>query len=101
MAPYKGSGVPEPDPQHFCIIISATDIVPYGWNAIISTSFVLQCSASICSLLQYRVLKLDELGEKAKTLRDFISYSDRRGKNYEKAIDDYVKSRAGQSYIEN
>jgi hypothetical protein len=52
-------------------------------------------------LLQYRVLKLDELGEKAKTLRDFISYSDRRGKNYEKAIDDYVKSRAGQSYIEN
>jgi hypothetical protein len=45
-------------------------------------------------LLQCRVLKLDELGEKAKTLRDIVSYFDRTGKRYEKAIDVYSMSRA-------
>jgi hypothetical protein len=42
-------------------------------------------------LFQRRVLKLDELGEKAKSVRDMVNDSDRRGRRYERAIDDYVK----------
>jgi hypothetical protein len=42
-------------------------------------------------MLQRRVLKLDEDGEKAKTIKDLVCDADRRGKRYEKAINDYVR----------
>jgi hypothetical protein len=42
-------------------------------------------------LLQRRVLKLDEMGEKAKKVRDLASDRDRKGKRYEKVITDYIK----------
>jgi hypothetical protein len=45
----------------------------------------------ICTLLQRRVLKLDETGMKAKETRDMVSEADRKGKRYEKVITDYVK----------
>jgi hypothetical protein len=58
----------------------------------ISKKYILfKGSATICILLQRRVLKLDELGEKAKTIKDLVSDADRRGKRYEKAINDYVR----------
>jgi hypothetical protein len=42
-------------------------------------------------LLQRRVLKLDEMGEKAKKVRDLASDRDRKGKRYERVITDYIK----------
>ncbi len=45
----------------------------------------------ICTLLQRRVLKLDETGAKAKEQRDLVNEADRKGKRYEKVISDYVK----------
>jgi len=37
------------------------------------------------------VLKLDELGGKAKTMKGLVCDADRRGKRNEKAINDYVR----------
>jgi hypothetical protein len=37
------------------------------------------------------VLKLDEDGEKAKTIKGLVCDADRTGKRYEKAINDYVR----------
>ncbi len=36
-------------------------------------------------------MKLDELGEKAKTMKGLVCDADRRGKRHEKAINDYVR----------
>ncbi len=50
-----------------------------------------QGSAVICTLLQRRVLKLDEMGSNAKRVKDHVSEADQKGKRYEKVIADYVK----------
>jgi hypothetical protein len=45
----------------------------------------------VCTLLQRRVLKLDEMGEKAKRVKDLTSEVDKKGRKYEKVINDYIK----------
>jgi hypothetical protein len=45
----------------------------------------------LCTLLQRRVLKLDEMGEKAKRVKDLVSDTEKKGKRYEKVIGEYVK----------
>jgi hypothetical protein len=45
----------------------------------------------MCTLLQRRVLKLDETGVKAKAVRDLVCEADKKGRRYDKAINQYAK----------
>jgi hypothetical protein len=73
------------------ILISPFSPLSFSPLYFLDSIIFLKGSAVLCTLLQRRVLKLDEMGDKAKSVRDLASDADRKGKRYEKVIVDYIK----------